>query len=383
MINEKLNRLVGFAALVAIVFAVLWVLVVGEQPLTPVVEFKVRFTRVGQLRRGAAVMIANMEVGKVAGIRFAPTYKPRLSKAPEGSITENTGTSSDVAKKEQKTGATHYVKEDGGVGQVIVDLWIRKKYRKFVRLNSRFFVSSASLIGARHLEIAPPEELPGRAIRNGDTVTGEPPAHLDRMLMMAYENLKIATDLMKTIGPDLSAVRKKFGKFEEIMNEYADDGGALSRLFAKGRVLSKDLDELKDGVVRGTDDGKKLKELERDVKKFVRSHRERLKKLEEKGDFLAALFQERWKELKSMEPNRYVKEAEENLTRLFKVVRSIKRDLLVITQAVDLAEGTVGALMQDREIFDDFKESQKNIIHTPWRVLGRPKKMSVKDLPAP
>jgi len=372
--------MVGFAALVAIVFAVLWVLVVGEQPLTPVVEFKVKFSRVGQLRRGATVMIANMEVGKVAGIRFAPTSKPRGSGGPDG---RTTGMSPAGETKWGKAGEKHISKKDRGVGQVIVDLWIRKKYRKFVRLNSRFFVSSASLIGARHLEIAPPEEAPGRAIRNGDIVFGEPPAHLDRMLMMAYENLKIATDLMKTIGPDLSAVRNKAGKFQEIMDEYAADATALSSLFAKGRALSKDLDELKAGVVYGTNDGKKFKELERDVKSFVRSHRERLKKLEEKGDFLTGLFRERWKELKSMEPNRYVKEAEKNLRRLIKVARSIKRDLLVIAQAVDLAEGTVGALMKDREIFDDFKESQKNIIHTPWRVLGRPKKMSVEDLPAP
>ncbi len=376
----KLNQLVGFAALVAIVFAVLWVLVVGEQPLTPVVEFKVRFSRVGQLRRGATVMIANMEVGKVASIRFAPPSKPRHSAASEERIS---GISSSGEKKEEKAGEHHDVKRDGGVGQVIVDLWIRKKYRKFVRLNSRFFVSSASLIGARHLEIAPPDKAPGRAIRNGDIVFGEPPAHLDRMLMMAYENLKIATDLMKTIGPDLSAVRNRFGKFEEIMNEYAEDADALSSLFAKGRTLYKDLGELREGVDHGTNGGKKLKELEREVKRFLKEHRERLKKLEQKGDFLAALFRERWRELQAMETDRYVEEAEKNLRRIFKVARSIKRDLLVIKQAVDLAEGTVGALMQDREIFDDFKESQKNIIHTPWRVLGRPKKMSVEDLPAP
>ena len=78
-----------------------------------------------------------------------------------------------------------------------------------------------------------------------------------------------------------------------------------------------------------------------------------------------------------------VRRVKQSVDRLVERFKHMRRDLKKVQVAVEKELGTVGALAKDRELFDDFKESQRAIKHTPWRVLGRPKKMSVKGAPQP
>ncbi len=353
----------GYAALLLVTAAVLWVLVLGDQPLTPVVRIKVRFERVGQLEPGSPVKIGNMEVGRVTSIRFAPAKRVEQdSRVPE---------------------PDDDIRDNKEFGDVEVSIWVRYRHRKFVRTNSRFYVSSASLIGARHLEIAFPEDEPGRAVRDGDTLFGEPPALMDRMLMMVYDNLKKATEIMEFIGPDLSAVRAGFESLEEMIDVYEEDWVLLKELADQSKKLWKDFGELKDSVEFGTGKGKLIKRPVDKLKKLAENMTQRIRGLEEKGSHLSGLFDQRRDEFASLGLKKQFSETEENFRKVFSVLRGVRDDLDIIVDAVTEGKGTIGALARDRELHHDFQQSQKNILHTPWRVLGRPEKMSVDGLPGP
>jgi phospholipid/cholesterol/gamma-HCH transport system substrate-binding protein len=293
-----------------------------------------------------------MEVGRVGAVRFAP---------PERDETEG----------------------EPGVGKVLVSVWVRKKHRKFVRINSRFFVSSASLIGARHLEIAPPRDEPGRAIRRGDTVQGEPPPHLDRMLLMTYHNLEISTQLIKDLEPEMNEVTARLAGVSVELELYRKKKAALARIVDKARDAAHQVDAVRDALARATHDGRRLARLRDRLDVLSTKLGQRLDSLKGRVRRLEEALDEQSEGFEEMEIRQRVDEIKRRIRLVLKTGEGVLEDIRLVRRAIDRAYGTVGALAKDREIYDDFKASQKIIKHTPWRVLGRPKKMSPEGYPTP
>ncbi len=365
MFDEWLNRAVGLVALAVFVMATTAVLMIGDRPLSAAVHFTVRFSRVGRLRPGAAVRMNNIDLGRVESI----TYE-----GPAPSPSKEFGRGDETTAKHGQKG--------GGVRVVI---WVRKSYRRFVRVNSRFLITATSLIGARHVEVLPPDKEPGRAVRAGDELHGEPPPHIDRMLRMAYENLKRSTGLIERLRPDLVAFRAEARRFQELLDDLARDRPHLLGMGDHGRAA---YDEWKkDWVIlrRSTARGRRLRALANRLEQTSDHLSRRSKHIERRTAEIAA----RWKRIRrdwhkvQVRVGPFQRRVESAVSRLRNVVGRMERDLKSIASAVDHARGTVGALMGDHEIWDDFKESQKTIKQRIWTLMGRGKKSSPAGYPMP
>jgi ABC-type transporter Mla subunit MlaD len=369
VINEKLNRIVGLIMLFLLIAAVTVLLAMGDRPVVPVVHFTVEFSRVGQLRIGAPVKIANLEVGRVASIRFAA---PRKNGRPaNGAKTQANGA------KTRKTDAS------GRVGRVLVSVWVRRKHRRFVRINSRFFISSASLIGARHLEIAPPREKPARMIRQGDTVYGEPPPHLDRMLLLTYQNLKLATELIEKLEPDMKAVSVRLAALRGNLETFRTYKPLLQHTMDNAKQAWRDFEGSAQQWNVVTRDGRWVTHLFERLERLSDRIRTRIEKLQTRAHHLETQLERVEANVKQMHIQARVKTVRRHIDRVASIARTALDNIETVKRALERGAGTVGALLHDRELYDDFKATQKKLLHQPWSPLARPRKMSVKGHPTP
>jgi ABC-type transporter Mla subunit MlaD len=353
MVHERLNRAVGLVVLFLVSGAAAGVLLVGDKPVMPVLQFDVEFDRVGQLRVGAPVKIANMEVGGVLSIRF---IKP-----------------SEIRAGGKKT----------KVGRVRVAVWIKKRYRKFVRVNSQFIVTSANLIGARHLEIVPPKGEPGRVIRAGDAVLGDSPSLLDRMLQMTYDNLTVALDLIKSMRPEWAVASKSARRVRRTAEEFRKEKETVKRIVDSARRAQKDAKAVHRGLMRATGDWKRFEKLRWEIKRVTRKAERALKPVRQKARRLSAAIDNLQRRVKQLNVRGKIKRVKKLWKLAERRTRTIRKHLKRVERALRLAEGTVGAFAQDKEIYDDFKATQKKLKHTPWSPIARPKKSSTKGLPVP
>ena len=74
-----------------------------------------------------------------------------------------------------------------------------------------------------------------------------------------------------------------------------------------------------------------------------------------------------------------IKRRTERITRRFE---AIARWLKVVDRFVKLGKGTIGAMMKEREFFDDNKAYGRVFRQQIWNTIARPKKMGVGNHPA-
>lgn len=353
MVNERINRIVGFFFLFVVVSGAVSVLALGEKPILPTIQFHVEFDRAGQLRVGAPFKIVNMEVGGVLAIRH-------------------------IGPDEIKTPGVK-----PAVGRVRVTVWLKYRYRKYVWINSRFIVTSAGLMGARHLEALPPLENPGRLIRSGDTVLGESPALLDRMLQMTYDSLNTTKELMDSTRPVMLILQLKLRRVLDLAEELGENKKLLRSIGDRSSIAGKDIERLVDDLRAATRDGKRIDRLRVQWEELARRLKAEVERLKVKAKDLELAIDGLQDRVKQLDIKGKTRKTETIWKRIRVTTDRITAHLKRIQRAVDKAEGTIGAFLKERELFDDFKATQKKLVHTPWSPLARPKKASTKGYPVP
>ena len=372
MHHERLNRIVGGVALVIVVAAVTGVLAMGDRPLTRAVRFTIMFERVGRLRVGASVKMNDIVVGQVASIRFAAEKEPSLTGFQEGAG-KGAGQPSDGSDM-----APHRF-----AARVKVDVWIRRRYRKFVRVNSMYLITAQSLISARHVEVMPPKGEPGRMIRSGDQVNGVSPARLDRMLQMTYDNLKTSTELINSLKPDLVALRTQARRLRALYDEFEADLDHVVGSWRKTRQAYNEARPAYRAIMRATDKGSRLDGLDRRLRALADRASQRFGLIQGKAKHLASVARHAKKYLTGLPVAATKKRVTKTIDRLDRALASAETMVKRIRRAIDLGLGTVGALSRDHEIWDDFKASQRTVKQRIWTLFGKGKQSSPKGYPMP
>ena len=346
MQDERLHMIIGLILLPLIIGAVIAVLIIGDRPLRPTIHFQVEFDHVGQLKPGDEVRMANMVIGKVKHISF------------------------------------NYRKIDGHTKRrVRAHVWIYKRHQHQVWRNSQAFVSSAALIGARHLELDAPEGTPGLKVQTDDVIQGKSPAHMDRLLIMSYENLVATNDLVKAIGPPYKILRKRLDAVLDEVDRLKKHEARVRSLADRSEAVVKHAKQSFKILESSTDKFRVFSRLERDFKRFGNRAERGVKPLVNQVERLIDLFEALADALRKRVPAA-VKLIEQRTQRMTRRFDAIGQWLKVVDRFVKLGKGTVGAMMKERELFDDFKASGRIIRQQIWNTLARPKKMGVGNHPA-
>jgi ABC-type transporter Mla subunit MlaD len=326
----RTQQRVGAGVVLLIGAAVAWVLLLSGRSIGRGVIFHVEVASAGALRTGARVMLAGRQIGEV-----------------RGASTIRTGE---------------------GV-HVDFEVFVARAWAENVRRNSQLFVSSPSVLGEAYLEIGPPlgGAEPGPSVTDGDLLRGADPPDLDRFFVHAEASIREVLALLRDQRPDFDDLLKAGDSLLATLSGLPADKGQLKRIVDQGGAA---LDAgrglfaaIRDagGVDRIRKAAHGLAEIADRAGPDLSSLGERLERsigrLEKLGDLVTP------------ERRAEVAEAIERLRRVVTLGQKIATDIGSIEKKIRAGQGTIGALLADREIFDDLHETHRIIKSQPLRFL--------------
>jgi len=345
MIDERLNRIVGLLVLPVLLAGLLAVLAVGRRPLRPVIRVQVEFDQVTMLKVGDQVRIGPVVVGRVEHLSLS-----------------------------------HRVMNGKPTPRVRAHIYVERRFQRHVLRNSKFFVSSLSLIGERHLEIATPDDAPGAPVQNGEVLMGEPPSLMDRFLTLGWQSMQAMNEFSDAVKPHWDRLRPYLGRLEDNARLIEDYGKRFQRLGERAEPVAKQVRALYRDLADSTDDFKAFSRVGKSLEKLGQRLRLGVKPLAARAESVADEF----RALRRLWDTRFPPAERELRARaesLRQRVEATRVALQRISTQIDRGEGTVGAFMKDREIRDDFKVSGRIIRQKIWRTLARPDKTTPRRSP--
>jgi len=344
--DERLHTVVGLVLLPLVAIGLVLVLWLGKQPLRPVVDLAADFDRVGQLQPGARVLMANLRVGKVKHISFV--------------------------RARDKTGRLRR--------RVRVYFYVEKRYAHQIWTNSPAYVSSMSLIGERHLEIDAPRARPARPVESGDVLQGRSPSHMDRLLQLGYRSLAVASALVTEVQPHWRTLGKRLDSLEHKTKELRSYRDRAERLARRAGRLAKDAQQTVASLRAATRDGRAFQHTGEALRAFGDRAKRGVRPLAKDLDLLVGQLKTLARLVREHVPGA-VKLIRSHVQQVVARFRQLQRWIDVIRGVISRGDGTIGAFLQEKELWDDFKVSGKVIRQEIWRTIARPRKTSVKGAP--
>ncbi|MFT5435085.1 MAG: phospholipid/cholesterol/gamma-HCH transport system substrate-binding protein [Myxococcota bacterium] len=288
---------------------------------------------------------------------------------------------------------------DADVGRPVfvrVKLSVKPEMRNALKRDARFHITTQGLLGEKYVEIDPglsADDLGSKP------VVGQPPMRLEKMAAKVEDLLTTVNSLVVdnadaiggTIQDVRSAVQTAKLTVEEARAFVGEARGSLKVLESKGgRALDSADVALKEftpgigktgdqiGVVtdraaavavkvdRALGDGTELRGIVTDTRATVRDTRAVVARVGGRVDSIAAKAESAIGTADAL-----MAESRSEIKLALKQVNAVLADTKAVSRKIRAGEGTVGALLSDRELFDDAREIMKDLKRHPWKFLWK------------
>lgn len=302
--------------------------------------FYVDFKFVGNLAEGAPVKVSGIKVGKVRDIQFhAGRYDPKLKRRVF----------------------------------VRVKIWVEKRALKAILTDSHFYINTQGVLGEQYLEITPGnlDDKKQRRITAGEVRRGEDPPRADLIVARLYTFLETVTDLLKSERGSIVAVVKNAGKSLETLNKMLTENRTkVTKLLDDADELVTEATGLTKDVRHGLGGGRTIRSTLANVNRVTYTLSRELdpllakakKALDSAAELGKVIGPEQRKKLLTI------------LDRILKItgkVDTMAGDAAVIVSSVRRGQGTAGAFVMDREIYEDVKEMIRDLKRNPWKFFWK------------
>ena len=341
-IEVKVGALVlfGVALLAAFVF------VLGDFSLGDGFEFYVEFENSGGLKPGADVAIAGINVGGVETLRFIQD-KNKKDAAPVG---------------------------------VRVKIRVDKEYAEAIRENSEFFITTRGVLGEPYIEIVT-TDFAEPSIKVGAVLMGVEPPRMDIIISKATKLLTVANDLLSNPEIQTKDLIKNTASLMKNLNEFmVANRGDLDETVGHVKTTTKEASLLLGSLNVAVGDGTPIHQTIYDLQSTARSSRRIASSVAGKIDPLMNDFSVTAKNAKTLteSTDRIIVQNEEKLLKSIDNLHESSEKIAKLSGTADkmmnemaAGKGTVGALINDEEIYDDMKELLKTIKQRPWKMIWK------------
>lgn len=339
---------VGALFLFSVALLVAFVLVLGDFSFSDGFNFSVEFDNAGGLKPGADVAIAGLNVGTVQELRF---LKNEESKGP-----------------------------DAAAVAVRAKIRIDEKYADAIRTNSDFFITTRGVLGEPYIEIVT-RDFDAGPIQKDAVLRGVDPPRMDLIVAKASQLLTVLTDLLD--DPDIHAkdlLANTASLMKNLDSLLVDNRGVLDETLGNVRDGSASAKNVLAGLDSAVGDGATLKSIFADTRVVAQKANGITSRLDKDidplmDDVLASAGNLRHV---AASADRIVTGNEAKITDTISNLQSstakldrLSADAQVVMANVSQGKGTVGALISDREIYDDLKEMLKIIKQRPWKIVWK------------
>jgi hypothetical protein len=334
----QLQRLVGACVVLLFAGAIAFVLFLSGRTLGRGITLYVEMTATGALHSGGKVRLAGREIGEIRREAWS------------------------------KSGVTFeaFIVRDGAAQ---------------IHANSELFVATPSVLGEASLEVGPPRDgaQPGALVKDGDHVRGTDPPDLDRFFVRTEASLREALVLLRESRPELDELLEASDQLIATVAALPTDRGQLRRILDQGMVAFETGRALADAL-REAGGWPRVLKLAGELRWIIERAVPELRNLSGKLDLAMSRLEE-LRAFMSAERREQALTAVAGLRRATALGLRIVDDVLALQSKLESGRGSVGAFLQDREIFDDLHETHRIIKSQPLRFLLKTLKPDDKVTP--
>lgn len=343
-IEVKVGALVLFSTALLVAF----VFLLGDVRFGPQYEIHVQFETAGGLKPGADVAIAGIDVGNVRRVEFEKNEDP-----------------------------------DRGLPAVAVQttLNIDEQYADAVREDSNFYITTRGVLGEPYVEIST-RSFDAPRVESGAILRGVDPPRMEIILQQASEMLETLLEMLRDDHEEVSELVVNAAQFFDVMgNAIADNREAVD-----SAIVGLDTTTTEAGQFLALlnasmgEDGERLHTIMGDVESTTRGARNITRQLD--GE-VAPLLEDVSQTASSAREltdtaDRILVDNEGRIIASLENVESttanldrVSQDAVELMEHVSQGEGTAGALLVERELYEDMKDLMRIIKQQPWRILWK------------
>ncbi len=343
-IEVKVGALVLFSTALLVGF----VFLLGDIRLGDRHEIMVQFETSGGLKTGAEVSISGIQVGNVSRLEFIRNEDPSL-----------------------------------GLPAVAVQATLRidERYADSVREDSQFYVTTRGVLGEPYVEITTPTfDYP--PLQSGAVVRGVDPPRMEILLGQAEELLDTLTEILRDDVDDVRDLLVHATSFFKHVGGAVGDNrdtvdATLVNLESTSREASQFLGALNAAL---GEDGQRLNRIATDAEATARGARRLTTRLDGQIDPVMTDVSEAASSARELADTtrQLLVDNEGRIVAILENVETSSENLRVVSEdaaglmaSVQEGEGTLGALLVEREVYEDLKDILRTIKQQPWRILWK------------
>ncbi|MBX3251886.1 MAG: MCE family protein [Myxococcales bacterium] len=327
---------VGLLVLAALVLLGGFIFILGGYELGKQYELFVDFDNPGNLKPGAPVTVAGIQVGRVGDLEYRG------------------------GRLDERTGRRPLVR-----ARVRID----ENVRDTIHEDALFYIASQSILGESMISISPGDpERP--ALEPGAIVQGIDPPRLDLAFAMAFELLEGLTRTLRDNREELvGALRSAANLIRQLDALLEQNDGRIDRMLANLERATEQTNEVLEGasgIVNGPRTERTLRNVDRtlaavaaDIEPLMRDFRSAA---ERGNEALGAV---------GPEQRQQIQDAIRRTARLTEEANATLADARAIVGHIRQGRGTIGSFVMDEAIYDDVQEMLRDLKHNPWKLFWR------------
>jgi len=242
-----------------------------------------------------------------------------------------------------------------------------------LRKDTRFYITNQGVLGEKYVEIEP-VSTEGPALTEGEIVAGEPPLRLEIMAMNANrvlaslsnvlrKNEKAIDEMIVNAAAAMATVKRTVDRVDGLLAAAAPK---VDEVITKASKVEDEVLVALAGVNAVIGDGNELRSLVRNASGLASDARTQLAPLTSDARLAIQRYAALGEKAQTM-----LGEVENDLSSAVEAVNAILADAKVLTQRLKDGQGTIGALISDREMYDDIREMMKDLKRHPWKFIWK------------
>ncbi len=339
--QRALQIKVGLLVVVAAVVLGGFIFILGNYSFGKGFTVQVDFDFVGNLAPGAPVKVAGIKVGRVERISFLG------------------------GRVDERTKRRVYVR---------LHLWLENRARATVRTNSRVFINTQGILGEQYIEIEPgnPEAEESKEwVSDMLPLRGENPPRTDLVFARLYTVLDEITVLLTTERTTIQkGLREATSTLESVNKLLTENHDSIGRVLTKGDDLLAELTQTAKSANAALGDGKSLVQTLQSTQYLVNVLSGRLPKLIDSVEKTLVEAQNLTRLVGPKERDRVLSSLDK-LDRLSGQLELVAQDSRGVIKKINAGEGTAGALLMKREVYEDLKELVRDLRENPWKLFWK------------
>lgn len=331
---------VGALILVSLTLLVGFIIVLGDFSLDEGYVLYVDYDNAAGLKPGADVAISGIKAGRVDKIDFMG------------------------GQRDPETGREVMVR---------ARLVLTEEMADAVRTNSQFYITTQGVLGEKYIEILTPN-LDKPPLPEDSKVRGVDPPRMELLLARGAELLNDISDLLgRDDIPLADLIRNTNNLMLHADETIQENRGSIKSIMGNADTTLADTTVLVGSLKDAVGDGQELKaslhntrvltgKLNRRVDPLLDSAQETLDNTQRLTANLDDLVQTSRPKLEA---------TLDNTQRLTLNLQTTTADIQGIVTDIKAGKGSLGGLLQDEEIYDDLKETLRELKRRPWKIIWK------------